>query len=121
MALPFLMLINRQKELDELLLELPNVYADGENLVFEHFYNTAAAERQAYLQRQFSDNGFTQDRSMRLVATIDEADFTRLCLERPELLRDKNALLRYVQSDEGAKYRTVSALKTGRSAQCIVK
>lgn len=121
MGLPFLMLINKEKEISDLLLELPNVHAKGDNLVFEHFYDPTPVFGHNKAIREFSDNGFTHDRTMRQIASFDAATWARLCLERPEILRDEKALLKFIKSDEGAPYRTVNRIDTGRSGKAIVK
>lgn len=101
--------------------QLHSVEEQGDNLIFTHVQDVAPTMQAAQMMREFSDNGFTDDRSMRLVAKIPEAEFHDLMRRNPDVAKDGKELLRWVKSSEAAPYRTVRQVDTGRSGKIIIK
>jgi hypothetical protein len=82
---------------------LRNVECVGDNFIFNHMQDTAPTQEQVYLDRTYSDNGWTQDRTMRKIASIPEVEF----LKHPEFLHDQKAITTWLKG-EGKKYMTVT-------------
>ena len=57
----------------------------------------------AYQAREHSDNGWTEDRSMRKIGEIPMLEFVK----HPEFAYDQNAIAKWLKSPAGEPYRTV--------------
>lgn len=75
----------------------------GDNFVFNHMQDTAPTQLSCYQDRLHTDNGWTEDRSMRKIASIPEIELVK----HPEFLHDQKALLTWLKG-EGKKYTTVT-------------
>lgn len=75
----------------------------GDNFVFVHGQNTLPVQQQAYADRMSDNNGFTDNRSMRKIASIPEIEFIR----HPEWIHDQKAMLKWLKG-EGRKYACVT-------------
>ena len=100
---------------------LHSVQEDGDYLKFTHVQDIAPSLQRAQEIKDFSDNGWTKDRTMRQIGVIPEAEFMQIARENPDIMRDGRELYKYLMSDKGAKFRTVRAIDTGRSGKVIVK
>ena len=93
----------------------------GDQVVFNHVANIAPTLESAKQLREFSDNGWTHDRSLRQIGCIDAHTFHKLMTERPEIAKDPDKLRDWLMSSEGEEFRTVKKIDTGRSGHCVVK
>jgi hypothetical protein len=75
----------------------------GDNFVFTHTQDTAPTMEQAQQERDWSNNGWTKDKTMRKIASIPEIELVR----HPEFMHDQKALLTWLKG-EGRKYTTVT-------------
>jgi hypothetical protein len=75
----------------------------GDKFVFTHGQDTNPTMGAAQYERDWSDNGWTEDRSMRKIASIPEIELVK----HPEFLHDQKALLTWLKG-EGRKYATVT-------------
>jgi hypothetical protein len=75
----------------------------GDKFIFNHMQDTAPTMEQAQYERDLSNNGWTEDRSMRKIASIPEIELVK----HPEFLHDQKALLTWLKG-EGRKYATVT-------------
>lgn len=115
------MLINKQKDIPDILLDLPNVHAKGDNLIFEHIYDVSDDAVRAGEIKMFSDNGWTKDREFRQIGHIPAATVAWLERNRPDVMRDAKLLKKWLMTEEGSMWRTVTAIDTGRKGNIIVK
>jgi hypothetical protein len=100
---------------------LLSIKEQGDNFVFTHAQNVAPTIAQANDIYWNSDNGWSQEREFRQIGCIPEATFQWLMTARPDIAKDSKKLKAWLMSDEGRPYRTVRALRTGRSGKAIVK
>lgn len=71
---------------------------------FTHAQDIDPTKREAELIRKYSDNGWTQDRMQRHVGRIPHIEF----LKHPEWMHAPELIIKWLRSDEGAPYRTVT-------------
>jgi len=74
----------------------------GDNMIVVHGQETYDIQEEAHLIRKYSDNGFTEGRTMRHIARIPELVFA----QHPEFNYDTKALMDWLKN-EGSCYRTV--------------
>lgn len=78
----------------------------GDKYTHHHVQPTLNIQEEAHNIREFSDNGWTKDRSMRQIATIPALEAVRLQAERPGFFSSPEMITEYLKK-EGAIYRTV--------------
>lgn len=100
---------------------LHSIEEKGDKLVFNHVADVAPVLEEAYLIKNFSDNGWTKERRLRQIGHIPEEHEWWLRKHKPEIFKDAKALKAWLMSEEGRPWRTVTALDTGRSGKAIVK
>lgn len=93
----------------------------GDHEIITHMARVDPVMAAAYEAREWSDNGWTQDRTMRQIAFIPPIVAQRLMKEKPEVMKCGKTMKRWLSSDEGREWLTVKAIDTGRSGHCIVK
>jgi hypothetical protein len=75
----------------------------GNDFIFTHAQDTAPTQELADYERNWSDNGWTKDRTMRKIASIPEIELVK----HPEFMHDRKALTTWLKG-EGRKYMTVT-------------
>ena len=84
--------------------DLIDIELDKDKMRMKHVQDVGGIIQQAELLRNYSDNGFTSDRNMRHIATIPAGEF----VNHPEWAYDEKALIKWLKSEEGRPYRTVT-------------
>jgi hypothetical protein len=82
--------------------EIVHAKFDGDKLKILQVEDTTDIQHNAYIDRQLDNNGFTDGRQFRKIATIPET----VMAEHPEFKHDRRALNLWLQN-EGAAFRTV--------------
>jgi hypothetical protein len=100
---------------------LHSVEEKGDKLIFHHVQDVAPSMKAAYEIREHSDNGWTKDRHMRQIGLCSESAFHQAMVENPEIMKDGRELYKFMMSEKGRPYRTVSAIDTGRSGRIVIK
>ena len=80
---------------------------DGDKISSHHAQLVTNIQQEAYAIREFSDNGFTKDRTMRQIGHIPALDAARLQVERPGIFAHEEIMNEWLKSKEGEKYLTV--------------
>jgi hypothetical protein len=85
---------------------LQNIIDRGDKRIFQHLENVTPMMKTAQEMREHSNNGWTEKKSMRHIASLPNM----IVLKYPELLQDQTgALLRkFLQTEEGMRYACVS-------------
>jgi hypothetical protein len=68
------------------------------------------------LQKANQTDGFSEERTMRKIASIPEIEF----LKHPEWMHDGDLILKWLKSDEGRNC-VVNKIDTGRTGHIIIK
>lgn len=85
------------------LHELTAKRFDGDKYEFNHAQCVDPILQFAHEMREHSNNGFTDDKSMRMIGFIPELEFRN----HPEWMKDPNEILKWLKTPAGAPYRTV--------------
>lgn len=80
----------------------------GDNFIMTHAEQVDPMMERAKVIRDESDNGWSEDRNMRQIGCIPSS----VLLKHPEWMHEPKLLKRWLMSDEGAPYRTVSKFRT---------
>ena len=78
----------------------------GDTYTHHHIQDTSAIQEACNEERIYSDNGWTEDRSMRKIASIPALDAVRLGNERPGFFSSPEMINEWLKK-EGEKYLTV--------------
>lgn len=100
---------------------LHSIEEDGDKLKFNHMQDVDPVMEEVQAIKMFSDNGWTKERNFRQIGHIPEGHEWWLRKHKPEIFKDMKALKRWLMSEEGRPWRTVTAMDTGRSGKAIVK
>jgi len=83
---------------------LYDIKSNGEKLEFSHIEEiTPVLERVADVRKN-SDNGWTEGKGFRHIASIPACEFVR----HPELAYDHKALIKWLKTEYGSLFRTVN-------------
>lgn len=93
----------------------------GDDKIYNHVQDVDPTLEHVAEEKMWSDNGWTQQRSMRLIGVIPDVTEAWLRKHRPEVMADAKLLKKWLMTEEGRPWRTVTALDTGRKGQAIVK
>lgn len=83
---------------------LKDIKADKDKFIFRHVENIDGALTKAHLLRTYSNNGWTEKKHFRQIGCIPTAEFVR----HPEWIHEPSLIVRWLKSEEGRPYRTVS-------------
>ena len=76
---------------------------EGEKFKIQHGELIQPIEADVQDIREHTDNGWTDEKNFRQIASIPSLVF----MEHPEFLHDDLALRRWLKTEEGRRYRTV--------------
>ena len=93
-----------------------DVEYEGDQFKYTHGQYVAPVMEEIKLTRENSSDGFSDDRTMRMIGKIPVIEF----LKHPEWMHDGNLILKWLQSDEGRNC-VVHKIDTGRSGKVIIK
>ena len=84
---------------------LQNIIDQGDKRIFKHLEHINPIMENAQEIRDFSNNGWTKDKSMRQIASLPSL----VVLKYPELLQDRTGTLlkKFLQTAEGMRYACV--------------
>ena len=77
-----------------------------DKFTMHHVQPTTNIQEEAYNIREFSNNGWTKEKSMRQIAHIPALEAVKLQAERPGFFSSPEMITEYLKK-EGAPYRTV--------------
>ena len=80
----------------------------GDQMIMTHAEHVSPIMQRAKDVFDTSDNGWTQDRTMRQIGCIPSS----ILLKHPEWMQEPALLKRWLMSDEGSPYRTVRSMRT---------
>lgn len=97
------MIIRKKIELpeDNALIEMHKV---GDGVVFRRVMDVSGALERAKSMREYSNNGWTKGKQFRHVGCIPASVF----VQHPEFTNDPDLLIKFLKSEQGAPYRTVT-------------
>ncbi len=78
----------------------------GDKFTQHHIQPNLSIQEEAHVIREFSDNGWTKNKSMRQIAHIPALEAVRLAAERPGFFESPEMIREYLKR-EGAPFRTV--------------
>jgi hypothetical protein len=87
-----------------------------EKFIFNHAQDIDVARAEIKRLQECGGDGYNQSRTQRHVGRIPAIEFLR----HPEWTHEPSLILKWLQSDEGKQYQ-IHKIRSGRSAQCIVK
>ena len=76
----------------------------GDKIIFDHIQNIQPVLERAADIRKNSDNGWSEKRSFRHIACIPTVEY----FNHPEWEQDKQALVKWLKTEYGSAFRTVS-------------
>lgn len=79
-----------------------DAHYEGDNIVIKQAQDTTPMQWSAYCDREWGNNGWTQAKGFRKIATIPES----VLKEHPEFLDDRRALNHWLQN-QGAPFSSV--------------
>lgn len=101
---------------------LMNSVFDGDDMVFNHVKDSRQELSNANEFRQNHLGNWSDNRDMRLIGSIDALAYHKLAKEKPEIVKDARLLKKWLyETDEGALWKTNSALDTGHTGKVIIK
>ncbi len=83
---------------------LYRIDSDKDSLEFNHIQNITPVLERAKDVRKESDNGWTEGRGFRHIASIPTCEF----VTHPELVYDKKALIKWLKTEYGSMFKTVN-------------
>lgn len=90
--------------LDDRGIGIDTATYEGDKFKLLHVQNIEPILKSAHLQRQSDNNGWTDGKRFRKIATIPSLEIVK----HPELMSgDAKVMRKYLMSDEGSKFRTV--------------
>lgn len=82
---------------------LYDIKETGDSLEFSHIENITPAMERAAEVRKNSNNGWTEGKGFRHIASVPPSEF----FKHPEWAEDKDALIKWLKTDYGSLFRTV--------------
>lgn len=77
---------------------------NDDKLIFTQAENITPILQRAHDIRTYSDNGWTEDKNFRQIGSVPHIEFLR----HPEWMHEPGLIVRWLRSDEGAPFRTVT-------------
>ncbi len=75
--------------------------------IHHHAQDTSLIQEACNNERQAGNNGFTDDRGFRKIASISPLDAVRLQAERPGFFNSPEMIKEWLKSEEGERFLTV--------------